>query len=358
MAQRRKPGSGTIQFDKTRNTWIARTGDRSRTARFATRKDAEKALDEWNRQIADGMDLAGARQSVQQFLSQWLADVAKGRVSARTYEFYERHLSYCIPHIGRLAIGDVSGQHVQRMLNALAAAGLSARSVSHVRAVLRNALATAVKWKLIRDNPAMLADAPHVPDAPDRTLAPEAIGILLATVRSHRLAVLFEMLVLLGPRPVELLELRWADVDLRAATIAVVDSKTPSGKRTLPLPPGLTRRLGAHWDNQQEERSVLGPKWKEHGLVFASEVGTPLDHHNLIRTFKRLCARAGLPDDIQLYDLRRTAISWWIETGADPRAAQTLAGHSKPDVTLGIYARSRVEAQRAVVEEAERRRTS
>lgn len=101
---------------------------------------------------------------------------------------------------------------------------------------------------------------------------------------------------------------------------------------------------------------MLGLAWKEHGLVFASERGTPIMHRNLIRTFKVLARRAGLPRDTQLYDLRRTAISWWIETGADPRAAQTLAGHADPDVTLGIYSRSRLEAQRAVVTEAERRR--
>lgn len=356
MAARRKPGSGTIQYDKTRKTFVARTGDRSRSGRFATRKEAEKALNTWNAQIAAGLNMAGSRQPVQVFLSTWLAQVAAVRVCAETYEFYQRHLDYLIPYIGQIAIGDLDAQHIQRALNALGEAGLSPRSVAHVRAVLRNALKTAVKWHLTNENAAQLTDAPHIPDQPDRTLSPEEITALLDVIEGHRLATFFEMMILLGPRPSELTELLWADVDFQDASISVVDSKTPSGKRGIPLPPIIAKHLEAHWKNQQEERSVLGVEWKEHGLVFPSQVGTPINDRNLQRTFKIFLKRAKLDSDIQIYDLRRTAISWWIETGADPRVAQTLAGHSTPDVTLGIYARSRLEVQRAIVTEAERLR--
>jgi integrase len=356
MAQRRKRGTGTIQHDTTRGDYIARTSCRSRSGRFATRKDAEKALAAWNTAIAAGMNLNGARQTVQYFVSVWLAEVAKNRVGPKTYEFYERHLNYCIPHIGTIALSDLTAEHIQRMLNALAEAGLSPRSVAHVRAVLRNALKTAIKWRYVTENAASLADAPHVPEMGDRTLEPTEMAALLAVLPGHRWGVFFETMAILGPRPIELLGLLWADVNLEAATISVVDSKTPSGRRGIPLPPRLAERWLWHWKNQQEERSTLGVEWKEHMLVFPSEVGTPMSEDNLRRTFKKLLKRAKLSADIQIYDLRRTAISWWIETGADPRAAQTLAGHSTPDVTLGIYSRSRLEAQRIVVTEAERRR--
>lgn len=356
MGTRRKRGTGTIQHDATRGDFIARTACRSRSGRFTTRKDAEKALVAWNAAIVAGMNLAGGRQTIQYFISVWLAEVAKNRVGLRTLEFYERHLAYVIPHIGHIAVSDLNAEHVQRMLNALKEAGLSPRSVSHVRSVLRNALKTAIKWKYITENVAALSDAPHVPDQGDRTLEPVEMAALLSVTPGHRLGVFFETMALLGPRPIELLELLWSDVDLALGVIMVIDSKTPSGKRGIPLPPGLKERWRWHWTNQQEERALLGVEWKEHGLVFPSERGTPMGESNVRRTFKKLLKRANLSHDIQVYDLRRTAISWWIETGADPRAAQTLAGHSTPDVTLGIYSRSRLEAQRVIVTEAERRR--
>ena len=206
-AQRRTRGSGTIQHDKTRNDFVARTADKARTGRFATRKDAEKALDAWNAQIARGVDLAGNRQSVQVFCSAWLVDVASRRVKPRTYEFYERHLNYAIAQLGKIAIGDLTAQQIDKALNTLADAGLAPRSVSHVRSVLRNVLNTACKWKLIESNPALHSDAPAIPGQDDRTLEPVQIDALLTAIQGHRLEALFDLLIALGCRPNEVLSL-------------------------------------------------------------------------------------------------------------------------------------------------------
>ncbi len=44
--------------------------------------------------------------------------------------------------------------------------------------------------------------------------------------------------------------------------------------------------------------------WRDHGLVFPSAVGTPFSHRNVVRAFKELLKRAGLPQSVCLYDLR------------------------------------------------------
>jgi hypothetical protein len=48
-------------------------------------------------------------------------------------------------------------------------------------------------------------------------------------------------------------------------------------------------------DRQEFERRRLGEDYADHGLVFASHSGTPLLARNVIRAFKALLARAGLP---------------------------------------------------------------
>ncbi len=46
--------------------------------------------------------------------------------------------------------------------------------------------------------------------------------------------------------------------------------------------------------------------WQDHGFVFPSSVGTHLSHRNVVRSFKALLRRAGLPETVRFYDLRHT----------------------------------------------------
>lgn len=61
------------------------------------------------------------------------------------------------------------------------------------------------------------------------------------------------------------------------------DTKTPKSRRTLALPQGCVRALREQRARQAEDRLAAGPLWRDHGLVFASAVGTPMDHHNVRR---------------------------------------------------------------------------
>jgi Phage integrase family len=54
----------------------------------------------------------------------------------------------------------------------------------------------------------------------------------------------------------------------------------------------------------------LAGLWQEHGLVFPSQVGTPIGGRNLNRSFKRHLERAGLPRSFRFHDLRHTSATW------------------------------------------------
>ena len=45
---------------------------------------------------------------------------------------------------------------------------------------------------------------------------------------------------------------------------------------------------------QAEDRLAAGPLWQDHGLVFASAVGTPMDDHNVRRMFRAITEEAVL----------------------------------------------------------------
>ena len=55
--------------------------------------------------------------------------------------------------------------------------------------------------------------------------------------------------------------------------------------------------LRQHMEQQERDRLSAGELWQEHGLVFASRVGTPLSANNVIRAFRIITKKAGLGED-------------------------------------------------------------
>ena len=103
-----------------------------------------------------------------------------------------------------------------------------------------------------------------------------------------------------GVRTEELRALRWNEVDLDAGTVAVyravratADTKTPKSRRVLSLPRQAVHALREHLDRQADDQLIAGALWHDHGLVFTSAIGTPLDHHNVRREFRKITEAAG-----------------------------------------------------------------
>jgi integrase len=153
-----------------------------------------------------------------------------------------------------------------------------------------------------------------------------------------------------GLRRGELLALRWDDIDfgsrqlhvLRAmqrvdGKLQVAAPKTGSARRTVVLPYFAVRHLEEHKKRQDAERLALGDTWREHGLVFASSVGTPIEPRNVNRRWDELRQRAGL-DGLRLHDLRHGCATFLFAQGVPARAIMDVLGHAEIGVTMNTYA--------------------
>ena len=84
-------------------------------------------------------------------------------------------------------------------------------------------------------------------------------------------------------------------------------------------------------------RVLRAPRYEDSGLVFASEIGTPLDARDVThKHFKPLLRRAGLPD-IRFHDLRHSAATLLLSRGTHPTYVQQLLGHKSIKLTLDRY---------------------
>jgi integrase len=117
------------------------------------------------------------------------------------------------------------------------------------------------------------------------------------------------------------------------------EPKTTSGRRTIPLGPKAMDALRTHRVTQTMERERNGlPRASETDLVFASEVGTPIDPSNLLaNTYYPLLTRAGLPRLTFNAGTRHTAATLMIGAGTHIRVVAERLGHADPAITLRVY---------------------
>jgi integrase len=94
-----------------------------------------------------------------------------------------------------------------------------------------------------------------------------------------------------------------------------------------------------------QSRAFAGKSWKENGLVFPSEVGTPLEECNVLRRFQAICEANGLPK-LRLYDLRHSHASLLIHEGVHPKKISERLGHSSIKLTMETYGHLRRERPR------------
>jgi integrase len=93
-----------------------------------------------------------------------MRDVAKPRVRPLTFEQYACDVRLQVePGIGRIRLDKLQPAHLVALHNAKRAAGLSPSSIRHLDAVIRRALAVAVRWRLVGVNVATLVDKPDRP---------------------------------------------------------------------------------------------------------------------------------------------------------------------------------------------------
>lgn len=327
-------------------------GKRKRKYFYGTSKrQAREKRDAFKLQHRGGIPTTGGTQTVQVFLQHWLEQVVKRTKRAKTYTSYEEITRlYVVPSLGSRRLDRLAPEHVNLMIAALQDRDLAPRTIQYACGVLSRALNWAVKQRMVAQNVVELSHVPKVRRTEITPLTHEEAQRLLDAVRGHRLEALYRVALQLGLRQGELLSLQWSHVDMQAGIISVARSKTEAGVRKIAIPPQLQQTLTAHRERQQEERHIRGTEWQEHGLVFPSEVGTPILKGNLHRQFKASLAAAGLPHRIRFHDLRHTCTTFLFAQGVHPRTVMGILGHSTMRTTMEIYGHVLDSTQREAVE--------
>nr|WP_276582561.1 site-specific integrase [Cellulomonas sp. RIT-PI-Y] len=210
--------------------------------------------------------------------------------------------------------------------------------VRRIHGVLVSILDAAVKARRIPRNEARGVNLPRTVKREHRYLSVPELDALLA--RCDAWTAVVRALALTGMRVGELAELRVRDVDLRRRRATVTRStttvggrrvtgttKTDAGSRTVPLA-----------DEVVDDMRALVKGRHRDDLVYTTPHGAQLRRDNLRRAFLAAFARSGLEGTMTVHDLRHTAASLAVASGASVLAVQRMLGHATPAITLNVYA--------------------
>jgi integrase len=229
------------------------------------------------------------------------------------------------------------------------AGGLSPRTVHHMHRILKQALAIAVRWRLLARNPADSVAPPKVERRKMLALDATETVRLLAHFRDTRMFTPVLLAVMCGLRRGEITALRWSSVDLGRKQMSVVESveqtakgvrskETKSGRaRTVALPALVVDELRRARIAQAEELLKVGVRLTDQTHVVAQVDGQPLQPNSLTHEFVRLSAKASDLPRIRFHDLRHTHATHLLANGVHPKVAQERLGHSSVGITLDLY---------------------
>lgn len=397
--RRRANGEGSIYQRASDGLWVGMAYVYTTTGVLKRRPVYGRSFDEVREKLdrlkgnsANGVAVPDRTVTVAGYLDHWLGQVKENK-RATTWRGYESAVRlHIVPVLGPTRLEKLTGADVRRLVAVCRAKCLcclnrydrhrrpadqccsaarccgrhpSKRQIQFIHAVLRNALSSAERDELVTRNVAKLVQIPTPRYKIGKGLQVPEVKRILAEGKKTRLYGLYVVAATLGLRRGELLGLRWEDLDLRRATLTVAqtvqrvdgrlivdDTKSVASDSTVPLPKITRRVLVEHQDRQDKERIDAGEIWHEHGLVFPTSVGTPMEPRSLNRHFAGIRMRAGLPG-VRLHDFRHTVVSLLLELGTPPHVVQAIARHADLDITLSIYAHTNLDSMREALDKIE-----
>lgn len=358
---KRGNGEGSI-YRRKDGRWVAEMTIEGRKRKFVygkTRKEVQEKLKTALHEQQQGTLVEHtSKQTLEQFLNDWLENSQRQSVRPRTFERYEEVVRlHVAPVLGSHQLQKLSAQHLQAFYARKLDEGLSARTVGILHNLLHKALDTAMRWGLVTRNVCDLVSPPHAKGYEFKPLTVDEIHRLLKAARGHYMEALFSLALATGMRRGELMGLKWQDINFSTGTLQVrrtlvrvptklkndgesyveAEPKTQKSKRNITIAPFALDALRQHRVRQLEAKLKAGPAWKEHDYIFCTSVGTHVNPtRDILDQLKALLKDADLPD-IRFHDLRHSAATLLLSVGVHPKVVQELLGHSNISMTMDVY---------------------
>jgi integrase len=270
-------------------------------------------------------------------------------------ELYRDCYKYYIEKsFGEARISSITSRDVQKWVNGLVKKPYDSDTVRMSYNVFRGAVRYALDHEMLMKNPLAAVEVPKKEKRKANVLTPEEALKVLDVCRDEPMGIFAAFLLWAGTRPNEALALQWKDVDWERGSVEIRrnlvwlhgskwefdTTKTESGVRSFTLPASYMSWLKEHKRAQLEQRMRVGRDWYDYDLVFANEVGEPLTPSVYRFLWKKILAKAGLPEErtkMRPYDARHTVATLLLLQRTPTKVVAARLGHASTSITEDVY---------------------
>ncbi|WP_456340895.1 site-specific integrase [Streptomyces mirabilis] len=319
----------------------------------------------------EGTFVAPIKITVNEWLDQWLDRKAEDLEESTIYS-YTMTLGRVRGELGHIRLQELTEDHVEawmrwalregRVRGGRTGVGLGVTSVEMSLARLKEALNRAVARRLVAVNVAQEVTIPRKARKAERSAKTvvqpwnvEEVHAFVRSVKDDRLYCPL-LLCLMGLRPAEICGMRWADVDLGRATLAVAntrtlmgnktvvekDTKSLAGERQLPLPDLVRETLTRFRATQVAEKRAAGERYEDSGYVLVDGLGRALNGRQLRERAYKVMDEHALRR-VRLYDARASCFTYLANNGVPDHLLARWAGHTDIKTTQRWYVKPDVE---------------
>lgn len=360
MAKRRPQGDGTIR-KRSDGRWEARIiighkndGTPMYKSAFAkTQKSALKQLHQLLDLYRDVDLTEECRMTLGEWLDKWLDEYMIFTVRESTLDSYRAMVKNQVkPFIGGKQIASLTTADMQKFYNKIKKEGrirehpihgkaLADSMVRGVHMMLHEALDTAVKERLIANNPTNGTTVPKCNYPEKQILGDNQLETFLEAIKGHEYwCDFFYVEIMTGLRRGEICGLKWQDINFeenklqvkrsvsvkKGGGVSTGETKTETGVRCIQMPPSVAELL-------KRKKQTAITEWVFPHFLHPEQ---PISPASAYRKLKVILKNAELPL-IRFHDLRHTFATHATQGGVDPKTLAGILGHTNASFTLDTY---------------------
>lgn len=332
----------SVSKDTASGAWVARwrdPGNQQRKKSFRRKVDATRYLAQLEADLARGTYVApeAGRVTFASRAKAW-EDGGLSHLKPSTATRYVCLLNkHVVSEWGEWQIAHIKRSDVTAWVARLQASGLSASTVRQTFRIMSLVLAAAVADDRIGRNPCSGVKLPPPAKHQPRIMTPEQVEKLANGAGRDRLHIIF--LAFTGLRFGEFAALRVGSLDVERGRVTVSHSVTEVRGNLVRTTPktGKVRQVAVPRRILDELCHSIRGRSAEEPLFPAPGGGVLRINNWRKRVFTPACEASGVVG-FTPHDLRHTAASLAIRSGATVKVVQAMLGHASAAMTLDIYA--------------------